>query len=241
MSNFRSVARAALVCVLLAGAVAAASGAPGTDPGDLAGILNRFDEVQESIRTLSAEFTETTANPLLLEPIRSRGRFYMTKPDSIRWEYTEPEAMRFVIAHDLYTGYFPEQKRAERRNIQRWSDQIFRFFGLGQGSKELRRFYEISLAPANDVPGTHLLLLEPKKRRVRKRVDSVQFWLDAGSFLPTRVEYRSADGQVRTIRFDEIRLNPDLSASLYTVDIPSDVEVTSGFSGLPDFEPSTTQ
>ena len=74
----------------------------------------------------------------------------------------------------------------------------------------------------------------------RKRVDEVKFWLDANSFLPTQVEYRS-DRQVRQIRFDDIRLNPDLSAELYTMDIPSDVEVTSGFSGLPDFDPDATQ
>ena len=205
-------------------------------------VLKRFDAVQDSVGTLSAEFTETTTNSLLIDPISAEGRFFMTKPDSIRWEYSFPEEMRFVIFQDEYTGYFPKQKRAEKRNIQRWSEHIFRFFGLGQGSQELMKFYKITLDPTHDsASGTYLLVLEPTKRRVRKRIPEVRFWLDAETYLPRKVEYRSKSGNARTIEFQEIRLNPDLAASMYHVDIPDDVEVSSGFSGLPSWQPDSTQ
>jgi len=209
---------------------------------ELGEVLERFDEVQNAVSTLSAEFTETTTNQLLIDPISAEGRFFMTKPDSIRWEYSFPEEMRFVIFQDQYTGYFPKQKRAEKRNIQRWSEHIFRFFGLGQGSQELMKFYEITLDPTHDpASGTFLLILEPTKRRVRKRIPEVRFWLDAETYLPRKVEYRSKSGNARTIEFQEIRLNPDLAASMYHVDIPADVEVSSGFSGLPSWQPDSTQ
>jgi len=209
---------------------------------ELGEVLERFDEVQNAVSTLSAEFTETTTNQLLIDPISAEGRFFMTKPDSIRWEYSFPEEMRFVIFQDQYTGYFPKQKRAEKRNIQRWSEHIFRFFGLGQGSQKLMKLYEITLDPTHDpASGTFLLILEPTKRRVRKRIPEVRFWLDAETYLPRKVEYRSKSGNARTIEFQEIRLNPDLAASMYHVDIPADVEVSSGFSGLPSWQPDSTQ
>jgi outer membrane lipoprotein-sorting protein len=209
---------------------------------ELEDILARFDEVQDSITTLSAAFNETTTNQLLIDPISAQGRFFMTKPDSIRWEYSFPEEMRFVIFQDQYTGYFPKQHRAERRNIQRWSEHIFRFFGLGQGSQELKKFYEITLDPEHDPStGTYLLVLEPTKRRVRKRIPEVRFWLDSETFLPRKVEYRSTSGNARTVEFQEILLNPDLAASMYHVDIPADVTVSNGFSGLPSWQPDATQ
>lgn len=209
---------------------------------DLGEVLTRFDEVQDSISTLSAEFTETTTNQLLIDPISAEGRFFMTKPDSIRWEYSFPEEMRFVIFQDQYTGYFPKQRRAEKRNIQRWSEHIFRFFGLGQGSQELMKFYDITLDAGHDSStGTYLLVLAPTKRRVRKRIPEVRFWLDTETFLPRKVEYRSKSGNARTVEFHEIRLNPDLAASMYHVDLPSDVKVSSGFSGLPSWQPDSTQ
>jgi len=222
--------------------VAAATWFGPASADELQDVLARFDRVQESIHTLAAEFTETTTSELLLDPIRAEGRFYLTKPDSLRWEYTAPEEMKFVIAEDQYTGYFPEQQRAEHRSVQRWSEQIFRFFGVGQGSAELLKFYDISLAPsgASD-EGMILLELEPKKRRVRKRVPEVQFWLDARTFLPQRIEYHNKSGNSRIIEFRDITLNPDLSAILYRVDIPAGVKVTHGFSGLPDFSTNSAQ
>lgn len=200
---------------------------------ELNGILERFDRVQLSIRTLSAEFVETTRSPLLKEPIEARGRFYLTKPDSVAWEYTTPESMRFVLANTEYVGVFPERKKAERRDLHRWSERIFRFFGVGQGSEELRKFYEISLGdPGPEMVGHHLLLLEPKKRRVRKNVEEVRLWVDATSLLPTRIDYSGADGNLRSIRFRDLRKNPDLSASLYRVKIPEGYAVSEGFTAF---------
>jgi outer membrane lipoprotein-sorting protein len=204
-----------------------------TTPPSLDAVLARFDEVQQGVVTLSAQFTETTVNELLKEPMIARGRFYMTKPDSVMWEYSTPESMQFVIAKDEYLGYFPARKRAERRNIQRWRDQIFRFFGLGQVSGELKKFYDIRLEePSPEMKDTFALVLEPRKRRVKKRMESVRFWVDRNTYLPVKVEYRDNDGNTRVIEFHEMQLNPDLSAGLYKLSLPSDVTVTTGFGGI---------
>jgi outer membrane lipoprotein-sorting protein len=182
---------------------------------------------------MSAEFIQTTRSPLLKDPIVAKGRFYLTKPDSVLWEYSAPEPMRFAVADGEYTGYFPERKKAEKRDIKRWSEQLFRFFGVGQGSKELGKFYEIALgAPGQNDEGAYLLVLSPKKRRVRKRFDEVRLWVDATSLLPVRIEYVGKDGNEREIRLLNTRFNPDLAAGLYDVAIPDGVPITSGFSGL---------
>jgi len=204
---------------------------------ELDDVLAHFDEAQASVQTMSASFTETTTNLLLKAPIVAEGKIYMTKPDAIRWEYRTPEEMSFVIANNQYTGYFPEQKRAERRNIQRYSKQIFRFVGLGQGVVELEKFYDISLDPSvAESEGAIGLMLVPKKRRARKRVQDVYLRLDSTSYLPVSIQYRGKDGNSRRIEFAEIRVNPDLAATLYDMELPADVTVTSGFSGLPDFD-----
>jgi len=196
-------------------------------------VLSRFDRVQGQIRTLSAEFVQTTRSPLLKDPMVAKGRFYLTKPDSVLWEYSAPEPMRFVVAEGAYTGYFPERKKAEKRDIKRWSEQLFRFFGLGQGSKELGKFYEIALGAAGRDDGeSYLLVLSPKKRRVKKNVDQVRLWVDVTTLLPVRIDYVGKDGADREIRFVNTRLNPDLASGLYNVQIPPDVPITSGFSGL---------
>ena len=210
--------------------------------GDLDDVLAAFDEAQASVQTLSASFVQTTTNPMLKTPIQAEGSFFMTKPDAIRWEYRTPEEMSFVIANDRYTGYYPARKRAEKKNVQRYSKKIFRYFGMGQKSSELTKSYDIRLAePQQGADRYHVLILEPKKRRARKRVDEVRFWLDDKSYLPVKVEYLGSDGSTRVVEFTEINVNPDLSASTYNVVIPADVTVTTGFSGLPSVSSESSQ
>jgi outer membrane lipoprotein-sorting protein len=222
----------ALGLLLLAGA--AGADATGDAPSaSLEQILSEFDRVQAGVQTLSAEFTETKVSELLKEPIVSQGRFYMTKPNAVMWEYTAPESMQFVIANDEYVGYYPKRKRAERRNVRRWTDQIFRYFGLGQGSAELKKFYDIRLgeddASMND---TYVLVLEPRKRRVKKRMQDVRIWVDEATHLPVRVQYSDKAGNTREVHFAKMELNPVLSTQIYNLDIPSDVTVTTGITGL---------
>jgi outer membrane lipoprotein-sorting protein len=206
---------------------------------DLTEVLQRFDRVQDGIKTLSADFTETTESALLLEPITAMGRLYLTKPDSVRWEYHVPEEMSFVIYEDEYTGYFPARKKAERRDIHRWREQLFRFLGLGQASSELGKFYDIALGATDaDSENSYLLIMTPKKKRVRKKMDAVRFWIDDETFLPVRVEYHSKSGNRRVIDFDTMTVNPDLTTDLYRMEIPSDVKMTKGFSALSGFSAS---
>jgi outer membrane lipoprotein-sorting protein len=224
--------RAAVVAALLATALVPVRAKEPKSEG-LSQVLTRFDRVQAQIRTLSAEFVQTTRSPLLKNPVVAKGQFFLTKPDSVLWEYTDPEPMRFVVAEGSYTGYFPERARAEKRDIKRWSERLFRFFGVGQGSSELGKFYEIALgASGPDEKGTYLLVLSPKKRRVRKNVEEVRLWVDESTLLPVRIDYVGKDGNAREIRFLNTRLNPDLAAGLYNVKIPPGVPITNGFSGL---------
>ena len=238
-SRNRSTLVAAVAASMIAFAIASAapsrgnSETPATADTAVREVLDAFDRVQAGIRTLSAVFVESTTSQLLKEPILSRGRFYLTKPSSVLWEYTEPEEMRFVVANDEYVGYFPQRKKAERSDIRRFSDRIFRIFGLGQTSAELSKFYDIRLEdPGPDMKGTKLLVLEPTKRRVRKRVERVRFWVADATYLPVRFELQGRDGYSRVIQFRDVRVNPEIAPGLYVVDIPRGVTVTHGTSGL---------
>ena len=244
----RAIARAvALLLVVSAIHVSLAQAparrqAPAPPSPELQALLTRFDAVQARIRSLSADFTKTTVSPLFKEPIVARGQLYLSKPSSVLWEFDSPEPMRFLIAGNEYTGYFPARKRAERKDIRRWSEQLFRFLGVGQGSAELRRFYDIRLGTVGaDDKGMYLLILEPRKRRVRKHVDDVRLWVDAQTHLPVKLAYHGSGGGLESIAFRNVRVNPDLSASLFRMNLPADVTVTTGFSGFGEVSPGAVR
>ena len=199
---------------------------------ELEEVLREFDRVQNTIESLSAEFTETTRSALLKDEIVASGKVFLTKPSSVRWEYSSPETMRFVIADDRYTGYYPERKQAEQRDVRRWGEHLFRFLGIGQASGELAKFYNITLDDEASTTDEIVLILDPKKKRVRKRIESVRFWIDVSSYMPKRVRYSSSNGNVRLIEFRQMLVNPVIETSLYVVELPDDVEVSKGFSAL---------
>ena len=224
-------------CLVLNATAGLLFAAPGgkIDPA-LAEVLERFDQVQGGVQTLSADFTWTTESVLLNDPVVSEGVFYMTKPRAVRWEFTSPEPMEFVIAHDQYIGYFPDRKKAEKRNFKRWSERVFRYFGLGQGSQELSKVYTIRLGSTGEAgdlaDAADLLILEPKKRRARKKIKDLKIWVGKETSLPVRVITSDPAGGKRIIEFRNTQVNPAFASNLYEVQLPSDVAVTEGFSGL---------
>ena len=199
----------------------------------LTAILTRFDETQTSTRTLTAAFTERKEIALLKEPVVAKGLFFYTKPDDVLWQYTDPDPRYFLISKDELLTYFPSKRRAERLSIGLYHDRLLKVFAIGQPSKSLMKYYEIRLdETANDVAGTHLLILSPRKRMVKKRISEIRLWVNQSSSLPVRMQYREPDGDSTTISFDDVRFNPQIASSVYKIEIPKDVKIKKGFSGM---------
>lgn len=198
----------------------------------LKAVLIGFDRAQKNTETLIAAFQETKTLQLLRDPVESSGYFYFSKPHRVKWEYREPESKVYLLTEDSYTAYYPEQKRAEKVNVQHYSAKLFRAFGIGQTTSELKKYYDINLADTSDKENTFLLILLPKKRRIQKRIETLKIWVDDQSFLPVQMEYLEPDGDSTLLGFERILINQEIQASRYQIKIPSDVTVTDSFSGI---------
>lgn len=211
------------------------SGAPPAPVKDplLARILEQWDKRQQETQTLVASFTERKELNLLAKPVISKGEFFYSRPNRVRWEYKEPEHKVFVITEDLYTAYYPALKRAEEVPIKKFvGKRLFRFLGVGQKIGDLARYYDFSLAPESDVKGTHLLRLTPRKRTVRDRMSEMKIWVDDQSFLPRQLQYVESDGDSTLLTFENMQSNVDVAAARFKVDLPDDVAVSQTFNGF---------
>src|SRR6185295_7881397 len=63
------------------------------DPGPA---LDRASATYQTIRTLSAEFTQIITNPLLGAPDTTRGRLYQMRPNHFAMRFTRPRGDRIV-------------------------------------------------------------------------------------------------------------------------------------------------
>jgi outer membrane lipoprotein carrier protein len=236
-------------CALLALAVSGASSQAGSQaaPGpvlsapregraldaELAAVLEAFDRAQRATTTLIASFTEEKRLKLLARPVVSRGELYFHRPNQVRWEYLEPDRKIFVITEDRYLAYYPALKRAEEVPIKKFiGRRLFRFIGLGQSIDELSRSYSFRLEPTSDLEGTHLLVLTPRKRKVRERMAEMKIWVDATTHLPRRLQYFETDGDTTLLTFQAMRPNVDVATTRFQLDLPKDVVVSDTFNAF---------
>ncbi len=199
----------------------------------LARILQAFDRAQLDTSTLVAAFTEKKELKLLARPVLSRGELYYNRPNQVRWEYIEPDHKVFVITEDMYLAYYPALKRAEEVPIKKFvGKRLFRFIGLGQSIDELGKYYEFQLAPQSDLKDTHLLILVPRKKKLRERVAEMKIWVDTSTFLPRQLQYVEADGDSTLLTFHDIRTNEKVAANRFRLELPKDVVVSESFNGF---------
>jgi hypothetical protein len=168
-------------------------------------ILSGFDEAQESTHTLVAAFQERKNLQMLRDPVESSGQFFYSKPHRVK---------------------------SEKVNVQRYSDKLFRAFGIGQTTSELKKYYDIELADDSGVDGAYLMVLLPKKRRIQKRIETLKIWVSDDSFLPVQMEYLEPDGDSTILSFEKILINQEIMASRFQINLPSDVIVTDSFTGV---------
>ena len=235
------VHQAALAALALLAGGAAAGGVTTAAGGALASDLNvptlsvkqrletvlaRFDEAQQSITTLQADFVEHKDIALLSEPSISEGRFYFARPLQAKWEYTRPDRKVFLIQEGTLQQYFPKEKLLEKKDLSSGNtNRLFKLLGLGQTSKQLRDMYEIRLETENPEPGTYLLTLIPKMRAIGKRVSRVQMWVGDKDFLPRAMRQETPGGDVTRLTFRNVLLNQTLGTAVFRLDVPGDVRV----------------
>lgn len=208
---------------------------PAPAQGDtvLARILREFDQAQRDTSTLIAGFTEKKDLKLLARPVVSRGELYYNRPNQVRWEYLEPDRKVFVITEERYMAYYPALKRAEEVPIKKFiGKRLFRFIGLGQSIEELGKYYEFQLAPHNELKDTHLLVLVPRKKKLRDRVAEMKIWVDDATHLPRQLQYVEADGDSTLLTFHDLRSNVDVAAGRFRLELPKDVVVSDSFNGF---------
>jgi len=191
----------------------------------LEALADRMRAAHEALETLEADFSQVKQSALLLEPDRSEGEFSYAAPDRVRWEYSLPEPVSLVIADRLMTTWYRDIAKAERAQVGEQSDRVFRYLGAGTSLDALLKYFRVTmhLSPNEDDPVR--LELSPRFERVARRIQGIDLWLHPTLFLPVRLKYVEADGDVTEYEFRNLRINGGIPDDRFELDLPRDVEV----------------
>lgn len=194
------------------------------NPDSLDEVIRKVQLSQANTTTLQSDFRQEKTLALLSKPEVSTGRFVYSKPNSVLWTYDAPKRVTMLIADGMLTTYYPDLNKAERIEVKRYQDRIFKYMGASGAIDELGAYFNFTFTNTSDKP-YYALDLNPKNKTIAKRVRHIKIFIDKKSYLTTQFEYTEGDGDKTRYEFLNVKINAPVEQSRFTLNLPSNVHV----------------
>jgi outer membrane lipoprotein carrier protein len=224
--------------LLLLSAALPFAAARGADPSDLpdpsdaslssvdrlGALVERMKIEQKGFETLVAKFEQETSTEMLVETERSRGTFYYEAPDKVRWQYDEPTPKVIVINGQELLTWYQDLNRAEKVQVGRYSDAVFKYLGASGSLETLMDYFSLRVEfPKGADP--YRIDLVPRYKRVEKRLREMSVAIDSRLFVPVELSYVEPNGDSSHYVFKDFRVNEPLPAASFDLTLPAGVEL----------------
>jgi len=211
--------RRALHAVAAVAAASVLSAALASAPPDA------FDElyakgkkVNDSMKTLTARFTETTTSTLLTRPLVARGRVAVERPARVVLRYTEPDARTVLIDGNRMTVVWPSRNVRQVTDIGTTQGRIQKYFVNGTAA-DLRHEFQIEdRPPGGERPNDYYVSMVPKRKQIHETLARLDLWVDRSSLLLDVMKMTFANGDTKTMAFEEVVRNAPLEPGTFAID-----------------------
>jgi outer membrane lipoprotein-sorting protein len=196
--------RRSLLCLLSAGAAAAASSrAQLARADDVADVLADVAKARAGLQTLVGSFTQERTITLLATVVKSEGEMTLVRPDRLRWELHPPDAITYWIGPEGFAYATPNGtasvgKGAAGRFAAVLGDLMTL---LGGDLAKLRARYELSVQRSD---GGLVLGARPTADDVKKHVKSLSLRLPQNLWSVQRIEIEEVGGDRSMIAFTQV-------------------------------------
>ena len=189
-------------------------------------LLERVRVEQARIESLQADFVQNKQSAMLVEPVEAEGSFaFSAAPDRVRWEYETPNPISILIVNEEMTTWYRDIQQAERVSVGNQSQRVLKYLGAGSSMEDLLQYFELTLTLPVDTAEPYVFDLAPRFDKVAKRVQGMTVWVHPEHFLPIRLRYVEADGDVTELRFENMRINEGVPDEHFDLTLPATVEV----------------
>jgi outer membrane lipoprotein-sorting protein len=193
-------------------------------------LVERFDTAQSKVKTLQAPFTLTIRRSLLKTPTVTRGTMYLQGSDFVHFTFSAPDDLILHLTPKALISYSPAEGRGEMLKIGIIKNANRQFLGLGQKLSYLSDYFSVSCSESKDAGGSYLLSLLPRSLSMRKRMQSLQLWIDRDTYLPKQVNWIERGGDSWFLELGFLQTNQALPASVTAFKVPPGIPMRSEFS-----------
>ena len=191
-----------------------------------------MDRRSGDLRSMSAHIVQKKWTDILEEfDQEERGEFhFLREPGAVRLrrDITEPGRSTLVINDGKGIFYQPLLKQANRYDLGARKDRAeFLLLGFISRKEALREAYSIRWLGPEMVGDrqTYTLELTPRDSRISAWFSRIVLWIDGRLWVPIQQKLVEPTRDFLLIRFEDVRLNLNLPASRFDLELPPDVNV----------------
>jgi outer membrane lipoprotein-sorting protein len=193
-------------------------------------VVERFDAAQAQIETLQSPFTLTTRRALLKTPSVTKGTLYIQGVEFVHFAFAPPEDLILHITPKALISFSPGAKEGEMLKIGFVKNANRKFLGLGQKLSYLSDYFSIACADSKEVANAYQLTLSPRSLSVKKRMQSIQIWVDRETYLPRQVQWIERGGDSWFLELGSLQTNQPIPAVVSGFKVPAEIALRSEFS-----------
>ena len=164
-------------------------------------IYARGRPIDATLKTLTAQFSETTESPLLVRPLVSQGTIAVVRPLRVAMHYSAPDRRSVIIDGGRLRIVWPSRGIDRATPIGSIEKRIQQYF-VDTSPSQLRSHFDIAARVASDRPGTWFVAMTPKRKQIAAGVSQLDLWIRTDTVLlaAMRMVFRERGDQAARIQ-----------------------------------------
>lgn len=181
--------------------------------------LRALGERMKAAKTLSAKITQKRTTALLADPLVSSGTMYYRRdPGRLVFHLEEPRRTLIHMDRQAYQVWRPDEKRLERIDFEDDALAARLLMVFDPQPDRLDAAFDATRA-ADEIR------LVPKDAEARKRLSLLALAVSPDGRSLSRIRYVEPDGDEVVFELSDVRLDPEVPPSVWTLDLPPDARV----------------
>ncbi len=197
-----------------------------TDEQEFKQIINEIEEHREQIRTFSAEFDQVKTIMPFEETEKANGVFFYKKPMKVVWEFYAPEKNMVILKENRGFIVTPNLKQVQLFSMEQNNRFKFLLAGLGEPLSKFFVEFNVLCFKGEDKSGKfYLFRLSPKDPEMAQIMDNFEVKVSCVNMVPSSTKLVEKTGDITTLTFSQIKINPNIKESVFEYKIPPAYEI----------------
>jgi outer membrane lipoprotein-sorting protein len=147
----------------------------------------------------------------------SHGQLSVERPSRVVLRYSDPDARVVLIDGNKMTLSWPSRKIRQVTDIGTAQGRVQKYFVNGT-AEDLRKQFDIEQHETSDHPNTYYVSMVPKRKQIREALVRLDLWVSQTSKLMESMKMTFANGDTKTMAFEDVVPNAPLDPGVFTID-----------------------